>query len=341
LKKRAADYKPMSLFLDAMPAVSGNSVNGLGETEYRAPSPFFWHPPARQTHGELQEVVVNYHRRSAEMRAVFTPAADRGPDPVEISEVVVNKSAEQLTEMIKTFVLDNEGDLIGITPMRPEYVYEGYKVEHKNVIIIGVSMDYDKLKQAPASFENPAAGVEVGKQYNRAARVSRRLYNFISKQGYVAKAWAGPYASGLSMMPAAIAAGLGELGKHGSLINQQYGSSFRLSAVTTDMPLKYDQPADFGAEDFCLVCQVCTNLCPPEAISNDKQMVRGVEKWYVDFDKCIPYFGETLACGICVAVCPWSKPGTAPRLAEKMLRRRVRKAEKAEPTALSTSVKIK
>jgi epoxyqueuosine reductase QueG len=53
-------------------------------------------------------------------------------------------------------------------------------------------------------------------------------------------------------------------------------------------------------------------------------MVRGVEKWYVDFDKCIPYFNETHGCGICIAVCPWSRPGTAPRLAEKMLRRRKR-----------------
>ena len=28
------------------------------------------------------------------------------------------------------------------------------------------------------------------------------------------------------------------------------------------------------------------------------------KKWYVDFDKCIPYFAETSGCAICIAVCP-------------------------------------
>jgi len=206
--------------------------------------------------------------------------------------------------------------------MDPLYVYEGYEITHPRVIIVGVSMAYEELSQAPASFENPTAGVVVAKEYNRASRVCRSLANYILESGYDAKAWPGPYASALLMIPAAIAAGLGQLGKHGSLINKTYGSAFRLSAVTTDMPLASDAPDDIGSEDFCLNCQICTKACPPAAISNNKQMVRGTEKWYVDFDKCIPYFGETLACGICLAVCPWSRPGIGPTLAEKMLRRR-------------------
>jgi epoxyqueuosine reductase QueG len=124
------------------------------------------------------------------------------------------------------------------------------------------------------------------------------------------------------MMPAAIQAGLGTLGKHGSLINEEFGSSFRLSAVTTDMPLVADTPKDIGAEDFCANCQVCVKACPPGAIFSEKQMVRGVEKWFVDFDKCIPYFGEALGCAICITKCPWSAPGRAPRLMQKMLGRR-------------------
>jgi len=68
-------------------------------------------------------------------------------------------------------------------------------------------------------------------------------------------------------------------------------------------------------------CQACTRGCPPGAISPQKQLVRGTMKWYVDFDKCIPYFGETFACGICLAACPWSRPGLAPRLAEQWTKR--------------------
>ena len=238
----------------------------------------------------------------------------------------IENDAADWTAAIKKFALENEADLVGIVPMNPDYVFDGYEINEPWIVMIGVAMDHERLNAAPDSLEEPTSAVEVGEQYNRAARVSRNLANYIMEQGHYAKAYAGPYASALLMIPPAIAAGFGELGKHGSLINRQYGSSFRLSAVTTEMPLLADAPDEFGADDFCASCQVCTKACPPGAISETKQTVRGIEKWYVDFDKCIPYFGEALGCGICIARCPWSKPGTAPRLAEKMLARRARLA---------------
>lgn len=123
------------------------------------------------------------------------------------------------------------------------------------------------------------------------------------------------------MIPPAIASGLGELGKHGSLINRHFGSGVRLAGVTTDMPLIATAPDRFGADDFCATCQVCTKACPPGAITEHKQMVRGVERWYVDFDKCIPYFAESASCGICFAVCPWTRPDVRPKLLATMARR--------------------
>jgi epoxyqueuosine reductase QueG len=194
------------------------------------------------------------------------------------------------------------------------------------VILLAVTMPYEEISQAPATFENPTAGVVVAREYNRASRACRELANFILGLGYDATPWPGPFASALSMMPAAIDAGMGRLGKHGSLIHRRFGSSFRLAAVTTTMPLVPDPVDDFGSEDFCENCRICVDACPPRAISHEKQMVRGVRKWYVDFDRCIPYFGQTLGCGICLAVCPWSRPGVAPGLAQKMLRKRGRDA---------------
>ena len=49
--------------------------------------------------------------------------------------------------------------------------------------------------------------------------------------------------------------------------------------------------------------------------------MRGVERWYVDFDKCIPFFVEAASCGICIADCPWTRPSTRPKLLATMARR--------------------
>ena len=55
---------------------------------------------------------------------------------------------------------------------------------------------------------------------------------------------------------------------------------------------------------------------------NPDTIERGeLQKWYVNFDKCIPFFNEHFGCGICIVVCPWSKPGRGPRIVEQLKRR--------------------
>jgi epoxyqueuosine reductase QueG len=94
--------------------------------------------------------------------------------------------------------------------------------------------------------------------------------------------------------------------------------------VLTDIPLVATEKETYGVDDFCSRCQVCANECPPEAILPEKNWVRGEQKWYVDFDKCIPFFNENYGCAICIAVCPWSIPGRGPRIVEQLARRAAR-----------------
>jgi len=222
---------------------------------------------------------------------------------------------------VEPFALAHEADAIGIAALDPMWVFEGYTVHEPSVIVLALAHNYDKLKQVPSDETNGEGVTDVGMQYARGTRASYALANWIRSQGFNANPYPGPNASALLLIPPAIASGLGELGKHGSLISNQFGAGVRLAGVTTDMPLVPTVPSRFGADEFCHTCQVCTNSCPPGAITESKQMVRGVERWYVDFDKCIPYFAENASCGICIAVCPWTRPTARPKLLATMARR--------------------
>jgi epoxyqueuosine reductase len=309
--------KPETL---ALLKVSGNPINGLGETTPRRPSPFFWHPPNMHPYEELQKVARQNSRKCPGSAEAFM-AAYNHPELLPIAEARNEAPAEKLAAETIAFALSHEADAIGIAPMDPLYVFEGYTIDHPWVIVIALAHNYERLKEVPSDETNGVGVTEIGDQYARGTQASYALANWIRSQGYDATAYPGPSADALLLIPPAIASGLGELGKHGSLISRHFGSGLRLAGITTDMPLVASAPDRFGADEFCAACQICTKACPPTAIGPEKQMVRGVERWYVDFDKCIPYFAESASCGICFAVCPWTRPDVRPKLLATMARR--------------------
>jgi epoxyqueuosine reductase QueG len=300
--------------------VSGNPVNGLGETTERRPSPFFWHPPDLHPWGELQVVARTNSRKCPGYTEAFM-AAYNHPELIPVAAERNGAPAGELAAAVMAFARAHEADDIGIAAMDPLYVFEGYTIDQPWVIVLALAHDYERLKQVPSDETNGVGVCDVGDQYSRGTRASYATANWIRAQGYNATPYPGPSADALLLIPPAIAAGLGELGKHGSLISRHFGAGVRLAGVTTDMPLVATAPDRFGADEFCTACQVCTGECPPAAIAPHKQMVRGVERWYVDFDKCIPYFAETASCGICIAVCPWTRPTVRPKLLATMAQR--------------------
>jgi epoxyqueuosine reductase QueG len=309
--------KPETL---ALLRVSGNAINGVGETTPRRPSPFFWHPPDQHPWGDLQ-IVARQSSRNCPGSAQAFQAAYNYPDLNPISATRSEATAHEFAEKVRNFALAHEADDAGIAAMHGSYIFEGYTIEHAWVVILALAHNYERLREAPSDETNGLGVCDVGDQYARGTRSSYALANWIRSQGYHADPYPGPSAGALLLIPPAIAAGLGELGKHGSLISPRFGAGVRLAGVTTDMPLLPTVPLRFGADEFCATCQVCTQACPPAAIAPAKQMVRGVERWYVDFDKCIPYFAEAASCGICIAECPWTRPSVRPKLLTIMARR--------------------
>ncbi|MEL6168917.1 MAG: 4Fe-4S dicluster domain-containing protein [Pseudomonadota bacterium] len=302
-----------------MPSISGNDVNGLGETAPRRPSVVYWAPnPADIAHGRMQQWFYTVDpglpafrdEREKRRAAIAAPLPDLALDRVSLS-------AEAWRKELNSFVDTEVCDMIGAAELDEAWLFEGHKADWRNVIMMGFQHDYAEIEKAP----DPHAGAEVMRQYSRAAIAAKILAGAMRRKGWDAEPVTGPMTGALALIPAAIAAGFGELGKHGSIINPDFGSSFRLSAVLTDAPVPLSAPRDHGVDDFCAACRICEDACPPEAIAPKKKTVRGIEKWYVDFDRCLPFFNETQGCAICIAVCPWSRPGIGLNLAAKLERR--------------------
>lgn len=314
-----APWTPSDAQQALWPAVSGNAINGLGEPAPRRATPIYWHDPDRTVHGPLQRWFYTQNPNPlvaaarAERQAVLdAPIAPLAPTPA-------TRSPREWSDGVKAAALANGADVVGIARMRPEWVFDGYPVPPQAwIVMIGVAHDAEAMAHAP---DSPAAA-EVIRQYARGNRAAKGVASWLRGEGIDAVPHGGPMAGPVVLIPPALAAGLGELGKHGSIIHPTLGSSFRLACVLTDAPLEADAPIDFGADGFCTHCRVCVDACPPDAIFDVKQLVRGETRWYVDFDACLPFFNEHQGCGICVAVCPWSLPGVAPRLVDKLARRR-------------------
>ncbi len=314
-------YTPKAEQLALMPEVSGNTINGLGETEIRRPRHVYWHDPETLHHGEMQkwfytqnmghEGIRKARANREKIHAIVVPPVNGEP---------LQQSAEAWTSDLNAHAATLDFELFGITAFNPEWSYDGCDLNRKWVVMIGVAHDYEQIKKAPDNY----AGAEVIRQYGRASKATKDITTWIHERGWDADPFGGPLAGPLLMIPHAIECGFGELGKHGSIINKDYGSSFRLAAVLTDVPLIPTPRVSYGVDDFCSRCQVCANACPPDAILPEKTMVRVDMKWYVDFDKCIPFFNENSGCAICIAVCPWSIPGRGPRIVEQLQRRAAR-----------------
>jgi reductive dehalogenase len=114
--------------------------------------------------------------------------------------------------------------------------------------------------------------------------------------------------------PLLLLSGLGEVSRIGEVILNPYlGPRLKSGTVTTDMPMAFDKPIDFGLQTFCQSCNKCARECPSGAISaGPKLMYNGYEIWKSDAEKCTRYRLTNAAgamCGRCMKTCPWNLEG--------------------------------
>ena len=150
--------------------------------------------------------------------------------------------------------------------------------------------------------------------YARMAPTLWMVAEFIRGLGYNAIPAANDTALSI---PLAVDAGLGQVGRHGLLINPKVGARCRISKIFTDLPLDPAGAVDSGITEFCNACLKCVPKCGTKAITTgersfeplDESNAAGVLSWKVDAKKCMTFqnrVGST--CSTCVRRCAWTKP---------------------------------
>lgn len=239
-----------------------------------------------------------YHRDQILWKIRDTPI---NPNQTEFSS---DDEIARATRFIKDLALEMGADQVGVAEFDERLRFtNGEDVGHKYVIVFAMRMRYDYMADI-----GPRSQDEVHRVYYQLDDLGVRLAHQIGAFGYSARMQ--PNGGDIPIIAFAWQAGLGELGKHGSLISPELGSSFRLCAVTTDMPLVVDGPQDYGIDEICTNCSICSRFCPGDAISDQKEVNNGVTRWRIDTPKCEPYFHELFGCKICLMVCPFNARGS-------------------------------
>jgi ferredoxin len=232
----------------------------------------------------------------------------------------VASSDEDNSRFIKQVINYLGSDLCGITALDQSYVYShtgrgpdvyGEKIvlDHKYAIVFAVEMELSMVAAAPRA---PVV-VETGKQYVEAAKISIITADLIRRMGFSARAHIAGSNYQAMLPPLGWKAGLGELGRIGTLITTKYGPRARLGLVTTSFPLTPDKPIEFGVQDFCKKCRKCAVNCPSQAIPQGEKIEdNGVLKWVLEREECYRYWRKAgTDCAVCMYICPYSKPNNA------------------------------
>jgi len=117
---------------------------------------------------------------------------------------------------------------------------------------------------------------------------------------------------------AATQAGIGWIGKTALLVTPEFGSAVRLASVFTDLELPAGRPVTASR---CGRCTRCVEACPADA-GRDTRWEAGMPRdELLDAAACEAHMQRTATdfnrsiCGICIAVCPYTRAALDPATA--------------------------
>ncbi len=243
----------------------------------------------RKHHDELTKPLIDAAKVSGELEPTGTPEPEK-----------------DVTELIRAKARELGFGEAGFTRYDHRYAYASKKrwVKYEHAICLAYEQDYVQTQSIP-SMEAEYAHFGT---YEIEGALALDLADYIRSLGYHAQVHS-PNDNSAPYIPMFVAAGLGQLGANGQLLSPHFGSRARLMLITTDAPVTYDQPVDYGVHKFCQVCQVCVNRCPGRALVKEKVWWRGVEKNKLIYERCRPVMARYEGCAVCMKVCPIQRYG--------------------------------
>lgn len=296
-------------------------------------------PHPKNQRGELGKPLFNwYHNTVSKDPLTRVSAPNHFADRRHFVSTLINQAtqgkvnprqvdvhdAAAMTRHIKAVAHYMGADVVVVAKAHPSFLYAGGRYvqdgtakdayegkspeelvrQFPSIIVATTAWDYDKLQAHRHMIGDAAYHVSQIK----ANMILKALEGYIKELGYTAlRGVAIPQAAG-------VAAGMGELGRNGLVINKTFGARIHMpDPIMTNLPLVPDQPVDLGVDDFCKICRKCANTCPTNSITfGDKVVHNGVEKYKINWLTCYklrPYVHEHwTSCLTCAVVCPFTKP---------------------------------
>ena len=250
--------------------------------------------------------VIEYRKQHEDASKPLIEAAEVSGD---LEPTGVPDEGRDVTEDIRRKARELGFGEVGFTTYDRHYAFASKKswVQYTHGICLAYEQDYVQTQSIPSM---DAEYAHFG-TYEIEGALALDLADYIRSLGYHAQIHS-PNDNSAAFIPMFVAAGLGQLGANGQLLSPHFGSRARLMMLTTDAPVTYDEPVDYGIHKFCQICQVCVNRCPGRALVREKVLYRGVEKNKLIYERCRPVMVRYLGCAICMKVCPVQRFGMKP-----------------------------
>lgn len=232
----------------------------------------------------------------------------------------MNPMERRLTNEFRKYVGSLGVELIGICHVdslrgapqgkRPSDILESAE----SIVVLGLSFLDDMVEKARSriwSFHYIRVNGELDSAALKAARfLHGRGYSVVhipSSVPFDTEALIGDF----SHKHAAVAAGLGEIGRNNLLLTPRYGPRIGVTSLITSSPLTPTERRFEGP--LCIEgCEACINACPVDALTGnrydrwrgaehrkDRCWARLVQLWSRD-----RVYGVDRLCGLCIKSCP-------------------------------------